>query len=479
MAAGDQAHRRMLPQDIEAERAVLGSMLHGRVAVAAARAELPNGGAEFARERHATTFGVLCEIADTGEDIEQSIDGNMVRTRLQRLGKWEKFGGFNFLADLLSAVPSALRAGYYAELVHKKYLERSLLLTCHRTICDVQSGDKTTDDLLAGAEREILKLAEQRVTDEPTPIAADIAAMLKQMESEDPTGIGTTYFRLDEITGGMMPGELVLIGARPSVGKTALMLNIADRLAVSKGYRALIFSLEMRRFEIIGRMLTSRSGVPMRAVKRKDLTPDQDRRLAASKAELEEAGDRIIVDAPSRIFIDELCARARVRNNCRDPIDIVFVDYLQLVQVRKRYERRDLEVGAVASQLKALAKDLNAPVVAAVQLNRGTEEQKRPRMSNLRESGELEQHADQVWLLHRERRIQEATNGARSEVVVPETQVIVEKNRNGRRGELELLFRPEAARFDAVEGTSLRTHHEPGEPDSAEEPVGAGSQLRF
>lgn len=431
------AFQRPMPTDLEAERATLGSMLHGKTAVALVRGALPHGAAEFSREPHRVVFEVLCDLAERGDDM---IDGVLIQSELERKGLWEKVGKFNLLADLLGSVPSALRAAHYANLVHDKYLVRCLIVVCHNLIIQAQEGQRTVDEMMTSAERDILKLAEQRVTNEPCPLGPAIQEAFEAIERGAPLGLQTQYPKLNEISDGLVPSELVLIGARPSIGKTALLLNIAEHLSVVAGYKVLIFSLEMQRRVLAGRLLSSRSDVPGRARTRGNLTDPQSYRLEEARQTLHRASGRIIIDDSSELTIQELRARARVQHD-RHTLTAIFVDYLQLVRPGAKFERRDLEVGSVCAGLKALAKDLNLPVVAAVQLNRKAEDRTRPKLSDLRESGELEQHTDQAWLLHREF----GTDTA---------DLIVAKNRNGPTGICELWFRSGATRFDPMEKSS-------------------------
>ncbi len=449
-AAAPPALTRPLPHDEEAERALLGSMILEPQVTGQAITVLRDVGAEvFESPRHQRLYEVLVHFYTENRPV----DGNLLREELTRRGWWDELGGYDFLGGLVNAVPHALRAGYYAELVRDKYLLRQLIGANHKVMEAAFDQARTTREILDYAEKEIFAITERRVTSEAVPLSQlmhDVIETLKQRGEGVLSGEPTGFYALDEITCGLQPAELVIVAGRPSMGKTAFGLNLAEHMAIVEGRPVLFFSLEMSRQQVFQRVLCSQARVDahhLRHQRRADIHKLEDfaRRLASAP---------LYVDETSDLTILELRARARMAYR-KHHIRAIYVDYLQLMHVPGA-ESRQQEVATISRGLKALAKDLNVPVVAMAQLNRNPEDKmrkgNRPRMSDLRESGAIEQDADLVLLLHREAYYKSGgvSEGEPAEPDVNDNlaELIIAKNRNGPVGTVELHFNRQYTRFD-------------------------------
>jgi len=457
--ASAAALERLLPQDIEAERAVLGAMLQEKEVIGQVIAVLRDAGAAaFKLERHQQLYDVLVHlyIAD------QPIDGMVIKEELVRRGLWEKIGKFEFLAGLLSSVPSALRAAHYAAIVYDKYLLRQLIAATHRVTETALDSELPAREVLDYAEKEIFEVTERRVSGEAQKLPELIEEAFRTIEKRGKdalTGEPTGFIELDELTCGLQAGELIIIAGRPSMGKTALGLNIAEHLAIVERRPVLFFSLEMSRQQVAQRILCSRARVDTHALRRGRHSGEDLRRLQAAADEISDAP--LFVDDTSDLTILELRARSRMATR-RHGIRAIFVDYLQLMRAPK-CENRQVEVATISRGLKALAKDLNIPVVAMAQLNRSPEDKSRrgnrPRMSDLRESGAIEQDADVVALLHREAyyKTRQARVRLADEDEAPAAptdpdenvaELIIAKQRNGPVDTIKLHWNKQYTRFD-------------------------------
>ncbi len=441
------ALQRVMPHDLEAERALLGSMLQDRAAIAEALAVLGDAGTNvFSREKHQQLFDVLVQMYAADQHSDDAV---VLESELTRRGLWEPLGKFDFLASLVTAVPSSLRVRHYAEIVRDKYLLRELIAANHEVMQTAFDAASPAREILDIAEKRIFEVTERRVSGEAQSLAELVREAFKTIErrgTEALTGAPTGYVELDDMTCGMQPSELIIVAGRPSMGKTAFGLNMAEHLAIVERRPTLFFSLEMSRQQIAQRILCSRARVDSHRLRRGRQSHGDLQRLTECAQELSSAP--LLVDDTSDLTILELRARARMAYR-RHKIAAVFVDYLQLMRVPGS-ESRQVEVSMISRGLKALAKDLQVPVVAMAQLNRGTEDKtrkgNRPRMSDLRESGAIEQDADVIMLLHREAyyRTGEDTENADDNTA----EVIIAKQRNGPTGEIKLTFNRQYTRFD-------------------------------
>jgi replicative DNA helicase len=461
------ALERLLPQDIDAERATLGSMLMEPEAIGEVIRELRDAGADaFSRENHQQLFDVLIEFYRENTPI----DGKLIAQALERRGLWDRLGQYDFLGSLVSAVPAASRVRHYAQIVYEKHLLRQLIDATHRVTETALDDRLPAAEILDIAEKEIFTVTERRVTGEAQALPELVEEAFKIIERrEGLTGEPTGFYELDEITCGLQPGELIIIAGRPSMGKTAFGLNCAEHLAIKERRPVLFFSLEMSRLQLAQRVLCSRARVNSHRLRRGRHTDEDMGRLQAAASELSRAP--LLIDDTSDLSILELRARARLAHR-RHQIRAVFVDYLQLMR-SPRSESRQVEVATISRGLKALAKDLGIPVVAMAQLNRNPEDKSRrgnrPRMSDLRESGAIEQDADLIALLHREAYYKaksasgelgdaEPADAETQAAVDPEdniAELIIDKQRNGPVGKIVLHWNREFTRFD---------NHLPGGP---------------
>lgn len=396
------------------------------------------------------------------------MDGVVIKDELVRNGLFESLGGYEFLSELVSSVPSALRVREYAQIVREKWMLRELIEAAHRAMDAAFEDALPPQEILDLAEREIFEVTEKRVGGGPQPLAELLEEAYRKIEKLDGTtlaGEPTGFYELDELTCGFQPGELVIIAGRPSMGKTSLGLNIAEHLALSEDppRPVLFFSLEMSRQQVAQRLLCSRARVDAHKLRRGRHTTEELKRLLAVADECQRKP--LWVDDTSSLSILELRARARMTYR-KHKIRAVFVDYLQLLRAPGA-ESRQQEVAEISRGLKALAKELNVPVIAMAQLNRKPEDRKSniPRMSDLRESGAIEQDADLIALLHREAQYRlgedpEAEDDGSAELIVA-------KQRNGPVGTIKLHFDRRFARFD-------NPHHDPGRYESVYEAEFAG-----
>ncbi len=411
------------------------------------------GGAAFFSERHQTLYDFIVELYDR----DKAIDGVVIRDELMRRGLFEKLGGYDFLTSLISAVPSALRAREYARIVFEKHLLRQLISASYRVTDAAYEDSQEAQQTLDYAEQEIFAVTERRVVGGATPLSDLVIEAFRQIERRGDTpltGEPTGYYKLDEITCGLQPSELIILAARPSMGKTALGLNVAENMAIVENRPVLFFSLEMSKQQLAQRVLCSRARVDSHRLRRGMLSGRELNLLQHAANDL--TSKPLYVDDSTNLSILELRARARMMFR-RHEIRAIFVDYLQLMHCPNS-ESRQVEVANISRGLKALAKELNVPVIALAQLNRSPEERggksrNRPRMSDLRESGAIEQDADVIMLLHREEYYR--TGGPEEEGAdeTPPSELIIAKQRNGPTDVIKLAFNKQYTRFDNFDDT--------------------------
>lgn len=428
-------------------------MLQAKEAIGDGITVLQDAGAEaFFRESHQQLYDLFRELYDRNAPI----DAIIIKDELARRGLFESVGGYEYLARLINAVPHALRANHYARLVRDKFLLRSLIRAAYQVMDAAFDPKLTPQEALDYAERMVFAVTERRVqaAAQALPdLVREALLLIKDREDGALTGVPTGYYELDELTCGLQAGELIIVAGRPSMGKTAFGLNIAEHVAISERRPVIFFSLEMNKQQVAQRVLCSRARVDAHRLRRGRHSREDLARLESAHGEI--TGSPLLVDDASSLSILELHARARTAKR-KFGIEAVFVDYLQLMRAPGIKERH-LEVGAVSQGLKRLAKDLNVPVVAMAQLNRQVEgahrRGNRPRMSDLRESGAIEQDADVVMLLHRESyyRTPDAAAEAGDENVA---DVIIAKQRNGPTDTIKLHFNRQFTRFD---------NHKPGD----------------
>lgn len=441
---------RALPHSAEAERALLGSMLLEKDVIGDVVTILePVGGSDaFFNEHHRLLYKTLTRLFFE----DKLVDDVVLKNELEREGLFERLGGYEFLTRLATSVGSAMRAAHYARIVQEKHLLRQLITASHRVMEAAFEDAQPPQQTMDFAEQQIFDVTERRVTGGAAPMSALVKEVFEQIKNRGDkllTGEPTGIIAFDEITCGLQPSELIIIAARPSMGKTTLGLTLAEHMAVIENRPVLFFSLEMSRHTLAERLLCSLSRVDSQRLRRGRLNAGEIARLHDAEGLLTAAP--LFVDDTSNLSILELRARARLAFR-KHRIRAVFVDYLQLMSAPGA-ESRQAEVAGISRGLKALAKDLAIPVIALAQLNRNPEDRGRkgnkPRMSDLRESGAIEQDADVVALLHRDDYFQaHADDDSDQPLEAPLSELIIAKQRNGPTGTIKLHFNKECARFD-------------------------------
>lgn len=458
-----------MPNALDAERALLGSMLLDDAAVSEAITALRDAGASlFWSEKHQRLFDLIVELWRENKPL----DGVVLKEAIARHHDFEKLGGFDFLAGLISSVPSALRVNEYAQIVREKAILRQLISAAHRAMDAAFDNRLPTPEVLDYAERAIFEVTEKRVTAAVQPLPSLIQEVFQKIEMMDGTaltGEPTGFYELDELTCGLQPAELIIIAGRPSMGKTALGLNMAEHIALDENppRPVLFFSLEMSSQQVAQRILCSRARVDSQRLRRGRHTEEDLYRLKQAADEI--SGRPLFVDDTSALSILELRARARLAYR-KHAVRAIFVDYLQLMHAPGA-ESRQQEVAEISRGLKALAKELKVPVVAMAQLNRKPEDRgsNRPRMSDLRESGAIEQDADLVALLHRESYYKSGEDPSADDD--PTAELIIAKQRNGPVGTVKLHFNRQWTRFDNPQyGDQYQNTYEAQRPGNVDFP---------
>ncbi|UCH77606.1 MAG: replicative DNA helicase [Candidatus Coatesbacteria bacterium] len=437
------ARAREYPQSREAERAVLGAMLLDREALHEGLERLAPD--YFFEPAHRHIYVGLQEL------FQANVEADVVALAetLKRLGKLDETGGTAYLVTLVEDLTTVASFTHHLSLLEEKHLLRSLL-DVSVDLADRASGERDDPHLLLDeTEAKVFAIAERRLRQDFVPVGEVVGGVYDAIEArakrkEHLSGLETGYLEVDDLTGGLQRQNLIIVAARPSVGKTALALNIAENLAVNKGIPVAIFSLEMSREALAQRLLCSVGRVDLSLVRSGRLSSMMWRPLTEAVNRLAEAP--IYVDDSPALNILEIRAKAR-RIKARRDVQLIVVDYLQMVHGYGRYENRQTEIAAVSSFLKALAKELDVPVVACAQLSRAVERRVsgEPQLSDLRESGAIEQDADVVMFLHRPG---SETDGEGSDQLYAETDVILAKQRHGPTGRVKLLFIRKYTRFE-------------------------------
>ncbi len=440
--SGGGSGDRLPPQNLEAERSVLGSILldndplHDIVLLLRVQ--------DFYRDAHQVIYGAIRDLYDQNKGI----DAVTLAEELKRRDQFDQVGGHDIITEIIESVPTAANAKYYANIVKEKAINRMLIESSTEIIRDGYSNQFTAQELLESAERKVFSIAEDQVRGETldlkdvVKLAMEMYAMRADSGGHAVTGIASGFIDLDDKTGGFHPGQLIIIAARPSMGKTALALNISDHVAINTNVPVLFVSLEMGHIEIADRLLCARSRVDGHKLRTGiGMAMREMQQLSKAFNELSADGKMYIDDTPSRSMI-QIAASAR-RSRRRNKVGLLVVDYIQLVDSEETRDSRQEQIAKISRRLKTLARDLKIPVIALSQLNRAVEnrEDKRPRMADLRESGAIEQDADIVLLLHRP----EYYDGNDQPGVA---ELIIAKNRNGPTDTVKLTFLKTYTRFE-------------------------------
>lgn len=447
------------PQNIEAEKAVLGAIFLNGDALVDAMEQLTAD--DFYRRAHGLIFQTMVNL----NDQDEAIDVVTVSDELKRLNQLEDIGGMPYIAELAASVPTAANVGYYAKIVAQKAVLRRLIQTATKIVTDSYSEDAPVDELLDQAEQSIMNVNESRnqagfkaIKDVLNSTFEEIDRLSQQGDTV--TGLSTGYPDLDKMTTGLHDDELMILAARPAVGKTAFALNIAQNVGTKTDKAVAIFSLEMSAESLVSRMLCAEGSINANHLRTGQLEEGEWQNLIVAMGSLSKA--KIFIDDTAGIKMSEIRAKCRrLDKEQNGNLGLVVVDYLQLVESTGA-ENRQQEVSAISRQLKKLAKELHVPVIALSQLSRGVEQRqdKRPVLSDIRESGSIEQDADIVSFLYRDDYYErddddndDSGNGGDSndgEQDVGEVEVIIEKNRSGPRGTVKLLFVKSYNKFSSI-----------------------------
>ena len=444
---------RLPPHSIEAEKGVLGCALLGPGEGLGTCIEKFKSGSElFYDLRHRHLYELLVEMYDH----QEAIDLLTVQQRLKDRNQLEAVGGLAYLLSLPDAVPSAANLSYYADIVREKHLLRRMIQTCTEVVGRVYEHEGEVDALLDEVERDVLRISEDRVEPTTTPIKDLVKKAINQIEEFHQrqgllTGLSTGFPDLDKMTSGLHRGEMIVIAARPSMGKTSLAMNIAEHVALEARLPVGVFSLEMTAESLVLRMLCSRSRVNLRNIRDGFLAERDFPKLTGSAGKL--AGAPLFIDDTPALSILQLRAKAR-RMTQQYGIKLFVVDYLQLLHsTSRRAENRQQEIADISNGIKALAKELKVPVVVLSQLNRELEKDKnrKPRLSDLRESGAIEQDADLVALLYKPSgsEDEDADKPGPDQEAVP-VNLLIAKQRNGPTGDVALTFLRAYTRFESA-----------------------------
>ncbi|MBF1732628.1 MAG: replicative DNA helicase [Streptococcus sp.] len=436
------------PQNIEAEEAVLGSILLVSDSIISVMEFLTPE--DFYRVSHQLIFAAMIELNQNNIDI----DAITVSEILRQKNQMENIGGEVTLIELLDKVPTAANVEYYTQIVLEKSTRRKLIKTSTNIVKTAYQEDEPIANVLDTAEKDILSVSEGRNKAGFIPISSVLRTAYESLEERaknngEVTGIATGYIGLDRMTSGLHADELIILAARPSVGKTAFVLNIAKNVAVNLNETVAIFSLEMGAESLVERIICSHASINAGHLKTGKLTPEEYTQYFVATGALSEAP--IFIDDTPGIRVAEIRAKCRRLKQERNNLGLIVIDYLQLIEGNGK-ESRQQEVSEISRNLKKLAKELKVPVIALSQLSRGVEQRqdKRPIMSDIRESGSIEQDADIVAFLYRDDyyRQEPDENGHVPEVEPNSTiEVIIEKNRSGPRGTVELNFMKEFNKF--------------------------------
>jgi replicative DNA helicase len=431
------------PQNTEAEAALLSAILiDDRVLNEVAELLAPS---DFYRSAHQKILSAMIELSENQEPI----DLVTLTNRLRDKGELDNVGGAVYLAQLIDAVPLAINAGHYAKIVHDKAVLRRLIEKGYAIVKSCFTDQESVDELIDYAERCIFEISERKIK----PTFHEVKNLLKggfealeirEKNKGMPTGVPTGFTKLDRLTSGLQNSDLIILAARPSMGKTAFALNVARNAAVEANIPVAFFSLEMAKEQLVMRLLCAESKINSASIRDGFITPRDWEILHKSGCTLH-AAPIYIDDSPDN---STLTIRAKSRRlKMEKGLGLVIIDYLQLMKVTRATERRDLDISEISRALKGLAKELEIPVVALSQLNRQLErrDDKRPRLSDLRESGSLEQDADVVAFIHREEVFKKMEDRIAYE---GKAELIVAKQRNGPTDSVPLAFLKSQSRFE-------------------------------
>ena len=445
----DAQELRVQPQDLVAEQSVLGSIFIAPDKLISVREYIEAD--DFYKYAHRVIFKAMISLNDKNE----AIDATTVRAILDSQGDLQNIGGLSYLAELVSSVPTSANAEYYAQIVAEKAMLRRIISRLTETVNEAYEGSTDSEDVIARAEKALVDINEHHNRSGFRRIADVLALNYENLEvrakqTSDITGLATGFRDLDKITTGLHPDQLIILAARPAVGKTAFVLNIAQNVGTKMKRPVAIFSLEMGAESLVDRMLATEGMVDSHRLRTGQLTPEDWQSVTLAQGNLADAP--IYIDDTPGIKVTEIRARARkLAQEFEDGLGLIVIDYLQLI-TGTRPENRQQEVSDISRQLKILAKELRVPVIALSQLSRGVEQRqdKRPVLSDIRESGSIEQDADIVAFLYRDDYYERGEKEDPNQIENNTIEVILEKNRSGARGTVKLIFQKEYNKFSSI-----------------------------
>ena len=432
--------KRILPHSIEAEQSVIGSMLIDKEAITIASEQI--NGDDFYGKQYGVLFDAMVELNDAGKPV----DLVTLQQRLKEKGAPPEIYSLEYIRDVMAAVPTSVNVKYYAQIVAEKSVLRKLIRVNEEiaNICYAQND--TLESILETAEKNIFDIVQKRNNGDFVSIRQIVMNTMNMIEEASKnrgavTGIATGFLDLDYKTAGMQPSDLILVAARPSMGKTAFVLNIAQHVAFHDEKTVAIFSLEMSKEQLVNRLLSLESKVNSQAIRTGNMKDDEWERLIESADVI--GSSKLLIDDTPGISFGELrskCRKFKIENN----LEMIIIDYLQLMTgAGKNNESRQQEISEISRSLKALARELHVPVIALSQLSRAVEQRPdhRPMLSDLRESGAIEQDADVVMFIYREDYYNKDTELKNT------AEIIIAKQRNGAIGTINLAWLPDYTQF--------------------------------
>ena len=435
--------KRILPHSIEAEQSVIGSMMIDREAIVVASELITQE--DFYNKQYGILFETMCELNNAGSPV----DLVTLQNRLREKDVPPEVSNLEFVGELITAVPTSANIKYYANIVAEKSLLRKLIRLNEDIANTCYAGNESLENILEDTEKRVFQLVQKRSTDDYVPIRQVVMNAMDRIEAAaknrgSVTWIPTGFLDLDYRTAGMQPSDLVLIAARPSMGKTAFALNIAQYVAFKKNYTVAIFSLEMSKEQLVNRMFSLESSVDAQKLRTGQLNDQEWERLIESAGVIGKSN--LIIDDTPGISIAELrskCRKYKLEHN----LAMIMIDYLQLMSGSGKGDSRQQEISDISRSLKSVARELGVPVLALSQLSRAVEQRPdhRPMLSDLRESGAIEQDADVVMFIYRDDYYNHDTD--RKGI----SEIIIAKQRNGPIGTVELAWLPEYTKFANLE----------------------------
>ena len=443
MPAADGALERALPHNLEAERTVLGAILIENEAFHNAAEILTQS--DFYRDAHRKIFARMTSLSEKGD----AIDLVTLKEEMVRSGDLDGAGGVAYLSSLVEGVPRATNVPYYSRIVKDKAVLRNLISAANRISRAAFEQPEETQSVLDEAEKSIFEIAEDSLRSGFENVSSIVKTTFKTIDElsekrELISGIATGFAEFDEMTSGLQPSDLIIVAARPAMGKTSFCMNIAQYVGLKTDKTVGVFSLEMSKEQLVLRMLCGESRVDMHKLRSGFLSEKDWEKLIQGVSELSQS--KLFIDDTPALSVMEMRAKAR-RLKLEHDLDLLVVDYLQLMQGRGRFDNRTQEIGNISRALKGLAKELNIPIVAVSQLSRAPEARgdHRPQLSDLRESGALEQDADVVAFIYREEEYNQTPDNRGI------AELVIGKQRNGPTGNIRMAFIKEYTRFENLE----------------------------